>query len=205
MLRPRRRGWAITGVAVAVAVAGTVVGVRLATDSSPPEPAVVVWGTSQPLPDNFLPVIDAGAAVSTAQLEARVLPGPFLLTPDLAVVHDEDLLTSEPHHRPGRWPAGGDLQLGPGGEVERRPSDKPMWTSSSLGGSSDTLDPARGGCPDLVSTTGYNQIRSVKGKDGGRTVEVTFSPPYADWKSLSTSSCSRPTSWTGQRRRRTAP
>jgi peptide/nickel transport system substrate-binding protein len=45
-------------------------------------------------------------------------------------------------------------------------------------------DPARGGCRDLLSTTGYDQIRSVKGKDGGRTVEVTFSPPYADWKSL---------------------
>src|SRR6185437_13151339 len=37
---------------------------------------------------------------------------------------------------------------------------------------------------DLLSTTGYNQIRSVKGKDGGRTVNVTFSPPYADWRSL---------------------
>jgi peptide/nickel transport system substrate-binding protein len=184
VLQPRHRKWAITGVAAAVAVAGTVVGIRVATDSSPPDPAtVVVWGTSQPLPENFLPVIGAGVAVSTGQLEARVLPGPFRLTPDLAVVRDEDLLTSEPTtsmvdgrqivtyhlHPRARWSDG-------------RPIDAGDFTFSWK--IQRSTDPAQGGCPALVSTLGYDQIADVTGADGGRTVVVTFSRPYADWKSL---------------------
>jgi peptide/nickel transport system substrate-binding protein len=183
VLRPRHRKWAITGVAAAVAAAGTVVGIRLATDSSPREPAVVVWGASQPFPENFLPVIGPGAAVSTTQLEAQVLPGPFRLTPDLAVVHDEDLLTSEPttslvdgqqvvtyHLDPqARW-------------SDSRPIDAGDFTFSWK--IQRSADPARGGCPALLSTVGYDQIADVTGADGGRTVVVTFSRPYADWKSL---------------------
>jgi peptide/nickel transport system substrate-binding protein len=47
-----------------------------------------------------------------------------------------------------------------------------------------SADPARGGCPALVSTIGYDQIVAVEGRDRGRTVEVTFRPPFADWKSM---------------------
>jgi peptide/nickel transport system substrate-binding protein len=36
----------------------------------------------------------------------------------------------------------------------------------------------------LLSTSGYDQIGSVTGSDGGRTVVVTLSRPYADWKAL---------------------
>ena len=42
-----------------------------------------------------------------------------------------------------------------------------------------------GGKPfDDASTTGYNQIKSVTGSNGGKTVTVVFSTPFADWKSL---------------------
>lgn len=42
-----------------------------------------------------------------------------------------------------------------------------------------------GGKPFLpVGTSGYNQIASVTGSNGGKTVTVVFSKPYGDWQSL---------------------
>ena len=35
-----------------------------------------------------------------------------------------------------------------------------------------------------ASTSGYNQIKSVTGSNGGKTVTVVFSTPFGDWKSL---------------------
>jgi peptide/nickel transport system substrate-binding protein len=44
-----------------------------------------------------------------------------------------------------------------------------------------------GGKPfDDASNTGYNQIKSVTGSDGGKTVTTVYSTPFADWKSLFT-------------------
>ena len=37
---------------------------------------------------------------------------------------------------------------------------------------------------DVASTTGYDQIESVEGSDGGKTVTVVFAEPFTDWKSL---------------------
>jgi peptide/nickel transport system substrate-binding protein len=143
----------------------------------------VVWGANAALPANFFPLIGAGNSVATAQLEVQVLPGPFRLRPDLTVAYDADLLSAEPTSA-----VVGDRQV-----VTYRLVPEARWNDGHPMSDVDfefswriqrSSDPARGGCPDLLSTTGYDQIRSVKGKDGGRTVEVTFSPPYADWKSL---------------------
>ena len=42
-----------------------------------------------------------------------------------------------------------------------------------------------GGKPFLpAATSGYSQIASVTGSDGGKTVTVVFSKPYGDWQSL---------------------
>ena len=35
-----------------------------------------------------------------------------------------------------------------------------------------------------VSTSGYSQIKSVTGSNGGKTVTVVFSQPYGDWQAL---------------------
>lgn len=43
----------------------------------------------------------------------------------------------------------------------------------------------KGGKPfEPASTSGYNQIKSVTGSNGGKTVTVVFSKPYGDWKAL---------------------
>lgn len=43
----------------------------------------------------------------------------------------------------------------------------------------------KGGKPfEPASTSGYNQIKSVTGTNGGKTVTVVFSKPFGDWQSL---------------------
>jgi peptide/nickel transport system substrate-binding protein len=43
----------------------------------------------------------------------------------------------------------------------------------------------KGGKPfEPATTSGYNQIKSVTGSNGGKTVKVVFSKPYGDWKAL---------------------
>jgi peptide/nickel transport system substrate-binding protein len=37
---------------------------------------------------------------------------------------------------------------------------------------------------DVASNTGWDQIKSVTGSDGGKTVTVVYDKPFADWKSL---------------------
>jgi peptide/nickel transport system substrate-binding protein len=37
---------------------------------------------------------------------------------------------------------------------------------------------------DVASITGYDQIGSVKGSDGGKTVTVVYKEPFSDWKSM---------------------
>jgi peptide/nickel transport system substrate-binding protein len=42
-----------------------------------------------------------------------------------------------------------------------------------------------GGKPFLpAATSGYSQIKSITGSDGGKTVTVVFSQPYGDWQAL---------------------
>ena len=55
------------------------------------------------------------------------------------------------------------------------------WQAQS--GSSKFTD--KGGKPfEPATTSGYNQIKSVTGSDGGKTVTVVFSKPFGDWKAL---------------------
>jgi len=43
----------------------------------------------------------------------------------------------------------------------------------------------KGGKPfEPAGTSGYNQIKSVTGSNGGKTVTVVFSKPYGDWQAL---------------------
>lgn len=173
---------AIAGLSVAVAAALAVTALRFDTSSRTQENSIV-WGANAPFPENLFPLIGPGNSVATAQLEVQVLPGPFRMRPDLTVAHDAELLLSEPSSA-----MAGDRQV-----VTYRLRPETRWSDGQPMSDADfefswriqrSSDPARGGCPDLLGTTGYDQIRSVQGKDGGKTVEVTFSPPFADWKAL---------------------
>ena len=55
------------------------------------------------------------------------------------------------------------------------------WQAQS--GNSKFTD--KGGKPfEPATTSGYNQIKSVTGSNGGKTVTVVFSKPFGDWKAL---------------------
>ena len=55
------------------------------------------------------------------------------------------------------------------------------WQAQS--GNSKYTD--KGGKPfEPATTSGYNQIKSVTGTNGGKTVTVVFSKPYGDWQGL---------------------
>ena len=143
----------------------------------------VIYGETTDWPENLFPLISAGNATSTANIEAQLLPQAYLVQPDFTLKYNSDLLDAEPTSS-----VSGDTQT-----VTYKVKSNAVWSDGQPIDVKDfdfsyrmqkSSDPASGGCPDLLSTSGYEQIKSVAGSDNGKTVKVTLSPPYADWKSL---------------------
>jgi peptide/nickel transport system substrate-binding protein len=143
----------------------------------------VVYGESTDWPENLFPFISAGNATSVANIEAQLLPQVFTLEPDFTVQYNKDLLTAEPTST-----VSGNTQT-----ITYKLNPKAVWSDGEPINAKDfdftwrmqkSSDPAAGGCPDLLSTSGYDQIQSVKGSDNDKTVTITLSPPFADWKGM---------------------
>jgi peptide/nickel transport system substrate-binding protein len=143
----------------------------------------LIYGYETKFPGNLFPLISAGNSVAIAYMEIRVLPGPTKFTPDFKVVPDLELLTAAPTAETKNGKQVVTYKLNPNAVwSDGQPIDaKDFEFSWKLQKSSD---PAAGGCPELISTTGYEQIASVEGADNDKTVTVTFSKPYADWQAL---------------------
>ncbi|MGY1748421.1 ABC transporter family substrate-binding protein [Modestobacter sp. SYSU DS0511] len=144
----------------------------------------VVFGESTDFPENLFPNIAAGNAVSTANIIHGVLPGAFNALPDFSVVYNEDLLTEEPTleevdgQQVNTYTISPDAVWSDGTPITADDFEF-TWRSSRSG------DPADGGCPANLSTTGYEQIASVEGSgDDNKTVTVTYETPFSDWQSL---------------------
>jgi peptide/nickel transport system substrate-binding protein len=143
----------------------------------------VVYGEPTDWPENLMPLISAGNATSTADIEVGIFPEAYLIQPDLSVKYNNELFTSEPTSQ-----VSGNSQT-----VTYKVNPKANWSDGKPINADDfkytwqiqkSTDPKAGGCPALLSTTGYSQISSVTGADNGKTVTVKLSPPFADWKSL---------------------
>jgi peptide/nickel transport system substrate-binding protein len=141
----------------------------------------VVFGESTDFPENLFPLISAGNATSVANIEAQMFPSTFDIQPDFTVKWNEDLLTEEPTSE-----VNGDTQT-----VTYHLNEDAVWSDGEPISADDFIftwntrksaDPAEGGCPAILSTTGYDQMTSVEGSDEGKTVTVTFSPPFSDWQ-----------------------
>jgi peptide/nickel transport system substrate-binding protein len=143
----------------------------------------VVFGEATDFPENLFPNIAAGNAVSAANIVNGLLPGAFNTLPDFSVEYNDDLLAEEPT-----------LQTEGGTQVNTYTiRDEAVWSDGTpitaddfefTWRSSRSGDPAAGGCPSVLSTTGYEQIESVEGSEDGKTVTVTYATPYADWQGL---------------------
>jgi peptide/nickel transport system substrate-binding protein len=143
----------------------------------------LVYGFETKFPANLLPAIAAGNSVATAYLEIRVLPGAFRNTPDFKVVPDNELVTSAPTSE-----TKGGKQV-----VTYKLNPQAVWSDGTPISAKDfkyswqaqrSSDPKDGGCADLISTTGYEQIATVEGSDNDKTVTVTYDKPFSDWQSI---------------------
>jgi peptide/nickel transport system substrate-binding protein len=141
----------------------------------------VVFGESTDFPENLFPLISAGNATSVANIEAQLLPQTYEIQPDFTVKWNEELLTEEPVSE-----VNGDTQT-----VTYHLNPDAVWSDGEPITADDfdlswriqrSNDPAAGGCEPLLSTTGYDQMTGVEGTDDGKTVTVTYSPPFADWQ-----------------------
>ncbi len=144
----------------------------------------VVYGEATDFPENIYPYIAAGNAVSAATIISRVLSGAFEVKPDFSVEYNDDLLAEEPT-----------LEDSGGTQVNTYTiSPDAVWSDGTPITGADfefswranrSGDPADGGCPSVLSTTGYENIESVEvSGDDDKTVTVTYTTPYSDWRAL---------------------
>jgi peptide/nickel transport system substrate-binding protein len=145
----------------------------------------IVYGFETAMPENLFPAIAAGNSVATAYAEIRVLLAPFRTYPDFTIKPDTDLVSGEPTTETTNGKQVVTYKINPAA----------VWSDGTPITSKDfeftwrlqkSSDPKTGGCPDLISTTGYDLIQSVEGSDNDKTVTVTYEKPYSDWKSLFT-------------------
>lgn len=145
----------------------------------------LVYGFETAFPENWFPTIASGNSVATAYAEIRVLLAPFRTFPDFTIKPDADLVVGEPTTQ-----TTGGKQV-----VTYKVNPAAVWSDGDPIDAKDfkftwdlqkSSDPAKGGCPALISTTGYDQIEAVEGADNDKTVTVTYAKPFSDWKSLFT-------------------
>ena len=145
----------------------------------------IVYGFETAVPENLFPSIAAGNSVATAYAEIQVLLAPFKTYPDFTVRPDTDLVVGEPTSETTNGKQVVTYKVNPAA----------VWSDGDALDAKDfeftwrlqkSSDPKTGGCADLISTTGYDQIESVEGADNDKTVTVTFAKPYSDWKVLFT-------------------
>jgi peptide/nickel transport system substrate-binding protein len=183
-----RRGVALLAPAVVIAMTAAACGGSNGTSGGTSggggtaKGGTLVYGFETKFPVNLFPLIAAGNSVATAYLEIRMIPGPFKTTPDFKVVPDTELVTSAPTSE-----MKGGKQV-----VTYKLNPAAVWSDGVPIDAKDfkfswqiqrSSDPAKGGCADLISTTGYDQIASVEGSDGDKTVTVTYDTPFSDWQS----------------------
>ena len=142
-----------------------------------------VFGESTAFPDNLFPSISAGNSTATANAEVRVLLSPFQLLPDFTYKTDPDLMAGDPA-----------TEVTGGKQVTTyKINPKAVWSDGTPISAKDfeftwrlqkSVDPKDGGCADLLSSAGYEQIASVEGADNDKTVTVTYTKPYGDWRGL---------------------
>ena len=101
----------------------------------------------------------------------------FHLTPDFKVVMNEDLLESAEQTRE-------DPQT-----VVYKIKPNAVWSDGTPVSADDLIYLWKNmngtiKSNDVSTTTGYDQMKSVKGSDNGKTVTVVFQTPFRDWKSM---------------------
>lgn len=141
------------------------------------------FGEATDFPENLMPLISAGNATSTANLEIRMLSGAFIAEPNLTYQQDPDQITSATSTVTNGQQVV-DIKINP----------KAVWADGKPITADDYIftwqaqksnDSKKGGCDALLSEVGFDQIASAKAVSD-KEVQFTFmkGKPYADWKGL---------------------
>jgi peptide/nickel transport system substrate-binding protein len=143
----------------------------------------MVFGIETQFPDNLFPAISAGNSTATGYVETRVLLTPFYNKPDFTLAPDPDLIVGEPTSETTNGKQVITYKVNPaavwsdGDPIDAKDFEYSWRVQKST-------DPAKGGCADVISTVGFDQIASVEGSDNDKTVTVTMAKPFSDWKAL---------------------
>jgi peptide/nickel transport system substrate-binding protein len=141
----------------------------------------LIYGFETAFMENLFQLVAAGNSVAIGYMLIRVTASPTRYNSKFEVVPDTDLLTGMPTSE-----MKGGKQV-----VTYKINPNAVWGDKAPIVADDfefswnlqkSSDPAKGGCPDLLSTTGFDQIESVEGADNGKTVTVTYAKPFADWQ-----------------------
>lgn len=143
----------------------------------------LIWGEGTDYAENLMPLISAGNATSTANLEVRMLDGAFRATPQLTFQADSDQITGATSSTVNGQQVV-DIKINP----------KAVWADGQPITAADYIftwqaqksnDPKKGGCAALLSEVGFDQIERA---DSVNDHEVKFTfmkgKPFADWQSL---------------------
>ncbi len=145
----------------------------------------LIYGEGTTFPENLFPLIAAGNSTAGANLLVRIFPSPYITMPDFTVELDADLMAEEPTLE----------ETDAGQIVTYEINEDAVWSDGTPITVADfeftwriqrSADPAAGGCASLLGTTGYDLIESVEPGGSDKTVVVTYSAPFPDWKSIFT-------------------
>jgi peptide/nickel transport system substrate-binding protein len=119
-----------------------------------------------------------GNVLDTGWVLSGLLPRAFITSPDLTVAMNNELLDSA--KVTATYPE----------TIVYKIKSNAVWSDGTPITADDFIYnwKVQNGrdCPNcgVASTAGYDQIKSVVGADNGKTVTVTFSKPFTDWKQL---------------------
>jgi peptide/nickel transport system substrate-binding protein len=119
-----------------------------------------------------------GNVFETGMVTKALMPYTYITTPDLKLVLNEDLLASA--EQTSTSPQTIVYEIKP----EAVWSDGTPITADDFTFQWKTMNGRD--CPECVAATnsGYDQIASITGSNGGKTVTVGFNQPYSDWQNL---------------------
>ena len=132
----------------------------------------------------FNPLLNGDTEFVLAEIQDQTLPRVFVVQPNLKPALDTNVVTSAAITKTN--PQTIVYQINP----------KAVWSDGTPISATDFIYnwQAQSGLPQYkdvggkaflpASTSGYNQIKSVTGSNGGKTVTVVMSKPYGDWQSM---------------------
>jgi peptide/nickel transport system substrate-binding protein len=128
---------------------------------------------------NFNSISADGSSLESQEVANGIFPTTFVQLPNFTVAINGDLLDSA------------DVTTASPQTVVYKIKKNASWSDGTPISADDFIynwQTQSGADPDYsaASSTGYQDITSVQGSDGGKTVTVTFGKTFADWKSLFT-------------------